>query len=309
MRPCFPKHRLHLPRVLTALAALTIFCFGFAASVRAQPAPRALRFGVNPWGSEKEMRAMFKPLMAYLEQRLGVPFEIVIPTNYDDLLARVAAGELDLISFNSVTFLQARRKGLPVEYIATMERLYEGETEPRDAYTGYFIVRKDSPYRSLKDLRGKTFAFVDESSASGYKMPRAILGIRYNSSPGKFFKKFFFVGDHDEVMSAVYHKCVDGGATWDNSYALNTAKDRFGDNFRIIEKTPPIPNDAWAAGPAVTPAMRKQIRNILLSIDSKTQTATGDRVLQPELGFPGSGWSLRSPQFYEDAASLLLYEE
>jgi ABC-type phosphate/phosphonate transport system substrate-binding protein len=139
-------------------------------------------------------------------------------------------------------------------------------------------------------------------------MPLAILARDYHTTPDKFFKKYFFVGDHDQVASAVYHRCVDGGATWDNSYKLNSQKKKFGPVFRVIKKTPPIPNDAWVAGPGVDDELAARMRKLLIGITTKTRTRGGDPVIDLEAGFPGTGWKSRGPEFYENAARYLLYE-
>ena len=66
------------------------------------------------------MRAMYAPLMDYLGDKLGISIEIVIPPSYEALLDMVSGGELDLISFNSVTYLKARRQGYSLDYLATL---------------------------------------------------------------------------------------------------------------------------------------------------------------------------------------------
>ena len=292
-----------MKKLLTTTIALIIL---IAASGYAR-AEKSLRFGVNPWATEPEMRRIFGPLMEYIGDQLDINIIIVIPTSYDDLLKRTARGEIDIAAFNAVSYLRARRGDLPLRYIATLLRKEKGEKTSRDYYTGYIVVRKDSPYKTLDDLKGKTFAFVEPDSGSGYKMPAALLATTGRGSPGEFFKKYFFVGDHDEVMSAIYHKSVDGGATWDNSYNLNTSNKRFGKAFRIIRRISPIPNDAWVTGPKVDPATAEKLKSILLSIDDNTRTADGRKVIDYKNGFPGNGWSERSPEFYEKQAKLLLY--
>ena len=297
-------------KIVTGILAAAAMCLCVAGAVRAQEDEQGavLRFGVNPWGGEDEMRAMFRPLFDYIGEKLGVKIEIVIPASYDELLERTESGELDLMSFNAVTYLRALKKNMDIKYLGTMMRQDEGDDEPRDYYIGYIIVKKDSPYKTFEDLRGKKFAFVDLSSGSGYKMPLAILGEDYNTTPDDFFKKYFFVGDHDEVASAVYYGSVDGGATWDNSYDMNSGPDRFGKAFRIILKTPMIPNDAWVAGINVPEETAERIADIMLKIGPKTRTSDGRTVLDPDLGFPGTGWNRRPDSFYTDAAKYLLYK-
>lgn len=283
-------------------AIMLLFCPGNAS------AEQTIRFGINPWGSEAQMRKIFRPLMDYLQEEIGIRIDIVIPSSYEDLIKRTANGEIGLASFNAVSLLKAYQAGIPIHYLATSLKR-EGNTEPRDFYDGYIIVRKDSPCKTIDDLRGKTFAFVEKDSASGYKMPIAFLATTNRGTPDTFFKKYFFVGSHDEVISAVYYKSVDGGATYDTSYALNTTSDKFGDAFRIIETISNIPNDAWVTGPKVSSEITDKLKAVLLSINEKTKTKDGRYVLDKNLKFPASGWSERSPEFYKDKADLLLYEQ
>lgn len=289
-----------IKRIVIPLVIAAALCFGAQAQEDA-----AIRFGMIPLGSDAEMQDIFTPFADYLREKAGVPVEIVIPDTYDELLERTKSGEINLLNFNAVSYLKARQEGVPVKYLATVTTREEGETEARSYYEGFIIVRKDSEHDSLEDLKGETFAFVDRSSGSGYKMPTAILGIEKNTTPDEYFGKYFFVGDHDEVASAVYHGCVEGGATWDYSYKLNSSSDRYGAEFKIVKKTPPIPNDPWVTGPGITDEFAEQLRRILLDIDENTRTSDGRYVLHPR--FPGSGWTVRDAAFYDDAAPYLLF--
>ena len=77
-------------------------------------------------------------------------------------------------------------------------------------YTGQIITHVDSGINDLAGLKGKKFAFVDPSSASGFLYPNALLaqnGIDYKTA---FFETVFADG-HDKVVIAVYNKQVDAG--------------------------------------------------------------------------------------------------
>jgi hypothetical protein len=91
----------------------------------------------------------------------------------------------------------------------------------------------------------------------------------------------------DEVAKAVKNGCVEGGATWDNSYNINVRK--YGQIFRVILYTPPIPNDAWVAGPGVPKEDAETFKKVLLGIKENTRTRDGRLVLDPKLGDPGKG--------------------
>ncbi|MEW5947035.1 MAG: phosphate/phosphite/phosphonate ABC transporter substrate-binding protein [bacterium] len=285
------------PLALCLAAALAALIPGARSACAAE-----LTFGVNPWGDAEQMKAMYRPVMEYLSENLGVEFRIVIPPTYDALVDDFVSGHIRIASLNSVTFLRIRQRMPSVRYIATTTREYGGKA--RDHYVGYIITLKDSPVETFDDLEGTVFGFVDIESGSGYKMPVAMLGLR-GTTPESFFKKFFFVGTHDELAAAVKNRCVEAGATWDNSYEQNTK--RFGEIFKIVARTPPIPNDAWAAHPSVPRALVEKIRSILLETDTRTKTAGGSPVLDPSLGQPAAGWTVRDAGFYDDAAQLLLF--
>ncbi|MFH1538239.1 MAG: phosphate/phosphite/phosphonate ABC transporter substrate-binding protein, partial [bacterium] len=284
--------------IMAGLNRRAVFCFFLFIVVASSPAAaREVVFGINPWADAPEMRKMCQPLIDYITEQSGVPIRIAIPPTYEYLVDDFVAGHTKLASVNSVTFLKIKRRLPNTRYLATTVQ-GEGD-ERRDHYIGYIIAPKDAPYDSLDDLEGTVFGFVDVDSASGYKMPRAMLGLR-GLSPDTFFKKHFFVGDHDELALAVKNKCVDAGATWDNSYRVNT--ERLGDIFKIIERTPPIPNDAWIAHPSLPKRVADGIRDVLLSVSPLDVTSDGRLVLDPSLGQPAEGFTELDPGFYEQAA-------
>lgn len=119
----------------------------------------------------------------------------------------------------------------------------------RDQYYGQIIAHKDG-LKKVADIKGKKFAFVDPSSTSGYLLPAKIFKDR-NIKP----KDYVFAGRHDSVVSMVYQKQVDAGATFhvpeksetgqpmDARRLVRTQYPDVDDKVVILEKTGPIPND------------------------------------------------------------------
>src|SRR5437762_13662578 len=59
---------------------------------------------------------------------------------------------------------------------------------------------------ALPILRGKTIAFVDPASTSGYVYPMVLLmrrGLGRNRDPKTFFREVVFAGSHDAGMRAL----------------------------------------------------------------------------------------------------------
>jgi len=82
-------------------------------------------------------------------------------------------------------------------------------------YWSAIVVRKDSGIKNVRQLEGKTIAWVDKNSAAGYVFPRAAL-IAAGLDPDKLFSKQVFAGKHDSAVLAVLNKSVDAAATFAN---------------------------------------------------------------------------------------------
>jgi len=275
---------------------ITVLALILSASVAAGPARAATKtliFSTAPWAPADSLKKMYRPLLDYVEEKTGVHFDIVIFPTYDDFIKEVQGGYVQFAAVNGASFVRLWREGADVRYLTTSLRQYGAKQ--RDFYTGYIIVRKDSGINSFMELQGKKFAFVDDTSTSGYKMPMQYMD-ELKLDPKVFFKKFFYMGDHDEVIKAVRNRAVDGGATWEVSYDMNVQK--YGNIFKIIYKSPPVPNDAWVVGNKVSKELGEQIAATLLEINNITATKSGRYVLDPELGVTEVGFSKRSPQFY-----------
>ncbi len=106
------------------------------------------RLGVQPcWMPEKALE-IFTPLSEYLSKALGVPVELVV---YDNA-AQFHQGleKLDMILQDAYSaYLHSMDSFVPV----VIAESRSGKTTDR----GAVIVRKDSPFKTLYDLRGKSF--------------------------------------------------------------------------------------------------------------------------------------------------------
>jgi phosphonate transport system substrate-binding protein len=71
-------------------------------------------------------------------------------------------------------------------------------------------VKADSPFRSFPDLRGRTWAYNDRDSHSGYNLTRYEL-VRRGETAG-FFSQVIEAGSHQRSMRMVAAGDVDGAA-------------------------------------------------------------------------------------------------
>ncbi|HVM61940.1 MAG TPA: phosphate/phosphite/phosphonate ABC transporter substrate-binding protein [Verrucomicrobiae bacterium] len=244
---------------------LSLFVLGLAG---APASARDLEFGFTPVLGQADERAEFEPLAIYLSDAIGQKVVLYVAKNYGDLRTQMEAGTVDIGSFSPFAYVDAERGG-KIRIIA--QSVIDGSA----TYRGIIVARKNSGLKTLTDLRGKRFAFVDPKSASGYVYPRAML-IEDGVNPDTFFKQTLFAGDHKSVIADVLDGRVDAGATYDTALALEKLAGLRSDDLAVIARTEPIPHDAIAARIGLDDALVKQIQTALVEMD---RTEAGRRVI------------------------------
>ena len=87
------------------------------------------------------------------------------------------------------------------------------ETDGSNGYKSAMYVRKDSNIYSIEDMRGKSIAWSDPNTTSGYLVPSFELHQR-GLVPSEFFSRTGFAGGHEQAIIAVLNGQYDAGATW-----------------------------------------------------------------------------------------------
>ncbi|MDR3210656.1 MAG: phosphate/phosphite/phosphonate ABC transporter substrate-binding protein [Planctomycetota bacterium] len=131
-----------------------------------------------------------------------------------------------------------------------------------DGFQGYrliVIVRSDSPYFKLQDLRGKSVAHTTPSSLSGHIAPVALL-TREGITPGTDYK-VEFAGNHEKATLGV------GAGTYDGACVGSSLFDRIAaageinkDDFRIIWQSGKFPTSSFGYVYNLDPDLSAKIR-------------------------------------------------
>ncbi len=257
---------------------------------------KTLTFGVTPWATTKKMTQAYVPLMNYLSKHAGIKTNFMVADNYDELGEKIKKGEVDFGFFSPSAYVTAKANNPQLRYILTMIQEEKNGTL-RDFYKGVIITRKSSPFKNLKDLKNRRFAFTDYASTSGYIYPEYLLK-KQKIDPSTWFSHVYMLKKHDRIIGALMDNLIEAGATWDGQ--LWDAEKKYGLEFNILLETPPIPLDAFVAGQHVKEDFVSEIKNLLL----KTQK---DRNLQKQFkaaGFTYCGFSQREDSFYNSVREM-----
>jgi phosphate/phosphite/phosphonate ABC transporter binding protein len=246
-------HRRNVVFLILPVLVAAVLCW--SGPVAAQE----LKFGFTPVLTEADMRAEFDPLMAYLSDAIGQKVVLYIAKNYGDLRTQMETGAVDIGSFSPFAYVDAARGG-KVRIIA--QSILEGSA----TYRGLIVARKDSGLKTVADLEGKRFAFVDPKSASGYVYPRAML-VEKGVTPERYFKETIFAGGHDKVIAAVLEGRADAGAIYDGALGVAKAKGMQTEDLVTLVSTDPIPHDAIAVRLGLDETLAKKIQTALVDLD------------------------------------------
>jgi phosphonate transport system substrate-binding protein len=195
-------HRLTRRAARLLLAACAALCAGTAS------AQAVLNFGLVPSEDPRIVIGNNKPLIDHLSRTLGMEVKPFVATDYNGVIEALRAKKLDIALLGPFSYVLAAS-------VADAEAFALPETERQGAtYHAVIIARRAEGVRTVKDLQGKTFAFVDPTSTSGHLFPKAGL-IRAGINPDTFFSRVIFSGGHDATAIAVQNGKVDAGAIAD----------------------------------------------------------------------------------------------
>lgn len=175
-----------------------------------------LTYAYLPQYSHPISYARHHRLVAYLSQATGLPIRQVFPATFDEHIAMVRRGEIDISYVNPFVFLKMASNGA-----FAFARVIEPSGSPE--FRGEIIVRANTPsIKTLQDCRGKRLIAVDPSSAGGFLFPMGLFldnGVKMSD-----FSEVSFPpgpgGKQEKVVLAVHAGLADVGMVRDGTLKL-----------------------------------------------------------------------------------------
>lgn len=225
--------------------ALIIFMFSFALMVQtANAAPSSITIGFIPGENPETLRENGEEIAKLLQAKIGIPVKIVVSKDYNALIEQMKEKKIDFAFFTATTYVFAEKiAGAKV----LLKKVWEGPY-----YYSTLLVRGDSPIKKVQQLKGKSIAFVDQKSGSGYLYPQHYLKKQKIDSE-KFFSKVVYSGNHEASVKMLKEGQVDAIAVFSNDpKAADTAWSQFAPKMegktksaRAIWISDPIANDPF----------------------------------------------------------------
>ncbi|MDR2421349.1 MAG: phosphate/phosphite/phosphonate ABC transporter substrate-binding protein [Oscillospiraceae bacterium] len=199
---------------------------------------------------------------------LGIEVTEINAADYNAVVEAMRTKKADLASYGPVSYVQAHDR-------SNAEALVLVAPEGNKSLTGYtslIITLPDSPVKTLADLEGKSFAYVDPASTSGNYVPTLEF---MNAFPGKtnedfhtngaFFSSVTFSGKHQNSVYAVINGDVDAAAVAsDTLRAMLLNGEVSEDQYAVIHESAKIPTSPLAIRGDLPQDLKDKIKEFFL---------------------------------------------
>lgn len=252
--------------VLLILTAI-LLCSALSGCGVSSSAPKKFVIAYLPQESDEKRTEINKDFETKLSEKLGIPVESFKATSYNAAIEAMKNNKADYALFGPFSYIVAVDRA-KVEPIAELT-LPSMAGKP----ASIIIVPKNSPIKTVADLKGKTFGFVDPVSTTGHLLPKSMLvkqlGITPKELESGFFKEVSFAGGHDKAVLGVVRGQYDAAATASIMPATLESKGLIAkDAYRVIAESESLPGTAIGIRGNLPQDVKAKVKEFLLSYNN-----------------------------------------
>ena len=252
-------------RWISRRLCLLALALGTTAQNATAQAPAPLVFAINEGVtyrvSNDEIRAKYRGLSDDLGKLLKRPVQIEPVGDYPTLKQGLAERRYDMAFVHPAHISIRAIRESQYQLIA----LTKGFTE----YRVSFMVKANSPLRSLADLKGKRLYLPDQDSITSW-MARATLRDTVGAAEAVTIS---YTRYQDAVPFMVEHGFSESGGSAANAVVKQWTEG----GGKVLSQSRPVPIKHIIASPSLSPADAKAVREYLLGMDS---SARGREILE-----------------------------
>ena len=223
--------------------------------------PTELRVGLIPSEDAQAMMRASQQVMDQLAAKTGLKIKPFVANDYNGVIEAMRSGKIDVAYFGPFSYVLASQLANAEAFAIPVAR-----KSGKSSYNSIIISKKDKGLGTVPQLQGKTFAFVDPSSASGHLFPKA--GLKGEGiDTDKYFSRVIFSGSHDASIMAVANGKVDAAAVADPIFQTAVAKGHVkAEDFQVIWRSQDIPESPMAWRRNLDEATKKKVAAALAEI-------------------------------------------
>lgn len=207
--------------------------------------------GILPYYAPDKIWHFYRPFISYLNKETGLKWDLKLYHSYDAMVEGICSNEV------SIAYLGPVPLGLAREMCKVRPLLVVLGADGKPFYNS-IIFTGNKGINSLKDLRGKAFAFGDRNSTSSTVVPRKMLG---DEGITMNMIKPLFMKSHEKIIEAVAKNKAIAGATKVSVF------EKFREmGFKILKVSEPIPHHCFCTV-NINTDMEKKFINALIKLN------------------------------------------
>ena len=244
------------------MLAILLSAMGFG---HAQAAEDMLTFAPLPMESPEAVVGQWKPLLNYLERKLGIELRIDYSQSNDEILEKFRAGKLDLAYLGPLPYVVLKEN-----FSAALPVVHFKEANGQSAYTCSIVALSESKL-TVRDLRNKKIALTQPWSTCGYFAADNLLR---QTGTDLEANRYRYLNAHDAVALAVVRGDYDFGVL---KTAIGWKYAHLG--LKTLAETMPLPSLGLVAnGARLSAETIVRLRAPLLEADSAVRAGWGDNI-------------------------------
>ena len=261
----------------------TIYCDAnndLVADVPTDPAkqrdPSTLVFAWSPTENPAVYKSIYEPIMAHLQSCTGKRIAFFNVQSNSAQIEAQRAGRMHVALYATGAIGFAVNMGGGVPFVGM------GNAQGIGGYQVYAIVKSNSPFQKLADLKGRKVAHVSPTSNSGNLAPRVFFADE-GLKPDTDYKPLMS-GGHDKSIMGVSLGDYEAAAVASDIFERMTARSQVkAEDFRIIWKSQVFPTTGFVMSHDLKPELQKKITDCMVSYkfsdEIKKEYAGMDRFL------------------------------
>jgi phosphonate transport system substrate-binding protein len=215
--------------------------------------PSTLVFAYTPVEDPALYASQFRPFLEYLTQCTGKRVVYFQVTSNAAQVEAMRSGRLHIAGFSTGPTAFA------VNLAGAVPFAIKGNEREFESYRVAMIVRADSPFQTVADLKGRRVAHTSATSNSGNLAPRAFfpgLGLTPDTD-----YRVIYSGGHDRSVMGVNAGDYDAAPVASDVYNRMIGRGQVRrENFRVIWESDPFPTSSFALAHDLRPELAQRIR-------------------------------------------------
>ncbi|MDR3431401.1 MAG: phosphonate ABC transporter substrate-binding protein [Rouxiella aceris] len=200
------------------LLRLAVFVAGSMAAINsmAADAPKELNLGILGGQNATQQIGDNMCVKQFFDKELNVDTKLRNSSDYSGVIQGLLGGKVDMVLSMSPSSFASVYLNNP--QAVDIEGILVDDTDQSRGYHSVVLVKADSPYKKLEDLKGTAFGFADPDSTSGYLIPNAAFKKQFGGSTDDSYQHFFssttFSGGHEQDILGVLNGQFAGAVAW-----------------------------------------------------------------------------------------------